>query len=229
VTRRRSRASRPCTGSYIRATRTASSKFIHLPGAPLAHEARPLYKTCPMSRWAGITGLVRELKRCEDAGHLTGALILAYVCIDTMAFLSLPEGESEQTRTDFIRWVDTYLKAHDDQPYQYRGIDVYAARCAVLHAFSSETERHRKDPTVRVFGYHSGGKHAVNPAKAPRVVMIGAKSFLNDVVLAVEAFLRDCEANDALRARVDARLDKVLQTFPITAPGSTAPADTGRT
>jgi len=51
---------------------------------------------------AGITSLVQELKRCDDAGHTTGALVLAYVCIDTMAFLSLPEGRSEQTRSDFI-------------------------------------------------------------------------------------------------------------------------------
>jgi hypothetical protein len=168
-----------------------------------------------MTAWAGITGLVRELKRCEEAGHLTGALVLAYVCIDTMAFLSLPVGRSEQTRSDFIAWVDAYLRAHADQPYQYRGIDVYAARCAVLHAFSSESERHAKDPNTRIFGYHSGGKHSVNPAKWPRIVMIGTQSFFNDIVLAVEAFLKDCEADADLRTRVAARVPKVLQLFPV--------------
>lgn len=163
--------------------------------------------------WAGITGLVKELKRCEAAGVTTAALVLAYVCIDTMAYLSLPLDKSEQTRHDFITWVDAYLKGHPDQPYQYRGIDVYAARCGVLHAFSSEAERHRKDPDVRVFGYHDGGKHMVDPAKAPRLVLIGTASFLNDVVQAVEAFLKACQEDAALRARVETRLPKVLQTF----------------
>ena len=106
--------------------------------------------------------------------------------------------------------MDTYLKAHDDQPYQYRGIDVYAARCAVLHAFSSEVERHRKDANARVFGYGNGGKHAFDATKDARFVLIGAKSFVNDVVLAVEEFLKVCETDGALRARVEARLDKVL-------------------
>lgn len=167
-----------------------------------------------MTSWAGITGLVSELKRCEDAGHLTSALVLAYVCIDSMAFLSLPEGKQEQTRKDFIRWVDTYLKGHPEQPYQYRGVDVYAARCAVLHAFSAEAALHAKDPDVRIFGYHNGGRHGISAAK-PHFVMIGTASFLNDVVLAVEAFLNDCDADVALRVRVEPRLDKVLQTFAI--------------
>ncbi len=87
------------------------------------------------SLWEAITGLVREVKQCEAAGFTMAALALAYVGIDTMAYLAMPDGKSEQTRQDFIAWVDTYLKAHADQPYQYRGLDVYAARCGVLHAF----------------------------------------------------------------------------------------------
>lgn len=167
--------------------------------------------------WAGITGLVEELKRCEAAGVTAAALVLAYVCIDTMAYLSLPPDKSKQTRLDFIAWVDAYLKGHPDQPYQYRGIDVYAARCAVLHAFSSEAERHRENPDVRVFGYHDGGQHRVDPAQASRLVLIGTASFLNDVVLAVERFLKACLEDAALRARVETRLPRVLQTFPIKA------------
>ena len=86
-----------------------------------------------------------------------------------------------------------------------------------LHAFSSEAERHRNDPHVRVFGYHNGGKHVVDPVKAPRLVLIGTASFLNDVVAAVDSFLKACEKDAALRARVETRLPKVLQTltFPV--------------
>jgi hypothetical protein len=167
------------------------------------------------SPWAGITGLVHELKQCEAAGHTAAALVLAYVCIDTMAYLALPPDKSEQTNKDFIAWVDTYLKAHADQPYQYRGVDVYAARCAVLHAFSSEAERHRKNTDVLLFGYHDGGQHSVDPEKGPHLVMIGTKSFLNDIVCAVEAFLTACQEDAALRGRVETRLRKILQTFPI--------------
>jgi len=165
--------------------------------------------------WAGITGLIKELKRCEAAGATMGALVLAYVCIDVMAYLAMSLDKSEQTKPDFIAWVDGYLKAHPDQPYQYRGIDVYAARCAVLHAFISEAALHRRDPAIRLFGYNDGGKHVFDPAKAPNLVLIGAVSFLNDVVIAVETFLKECQEDPALRVRAETRLPKVLQSFPI--------------
>jgi hypothetical protein len=164
---------------------------------------------------AAITGLVKQLKQCHDAGFTVAALALAYVCIDTMAYLAMPEGRSEQTRHDFIAWVDTYLKAHASQTYQYRGLDVYAARCAVLHAFSTEAELHRRDPAIRVFGYHNGGKHLVDPAKDPKLVLIGTPSLLNDIVTAIEDCLKACEEDATLRARVGARLPSLLQTFPI--------------
>src|SRR5262249_57578437 len=104
--------------------------------------------------WEGIGGRGRELKGCEAAGATAAAVVMAYVCIDAMAYLSMPADKSEQTRQDFIAWVDGYLKAHPDQPYQYQGLDVYAARCAVLHAFGSEAALHRSDPHIRLFRYH---------------------------------------------------------------------------
>ena len=170
-----------------------------------------------MGPWAGITGLVNELKRCEAAGATGAALVMAYVCIDAMAYLSMPADKSEQTRHDFIAWVDDYLRGHPDQPYQYRGLDVYAARCAVLHAFGSEAALHRGDPEIRLFGYHDGGRHMFNPAVAPNLVLIGTASLLNDVVDAVGAFLKVCQEDDALRTRVEVRLPKVLQFLPIKA------------
>ncbi len=141
---------------------------------------------------------------------------MSYVCIDTMAFLSLPVEKESQGRTDFISWVDTYLKGHETQPYQYRGLDVYGARCAVLHAFGAEADFHQKYPDAKKFGYHDGGKHAYDPNIDKKLVIIGTASFLNDVVRAVGAFMEECENNAALRQRVEARLPKVLANFPIT-------------
>ncbi len=131
-----------------------------------------------------------------------------------MAFLSLPVDREEQGKTDFIAWVDTYLKGHEDQAYQYQGLDLYGARCAMLHAFSSESNFHEKNETVKKFGYHDGGRHAYDPAIDDRLVVIGAASFLNDVTRAVCIFLESCKSDADLRTRVEKRLPKVLATFP---------------
>ena len=166
--------------------------------------------------WGCIVGLVQEIKKCEAAGSTTAAIAMAYICIDTMAFLALPAGQESQTKDDFIAWVDTYLKGLPEQPYQYRGLDVYGARCAFLHAFGAEVNFHQKNPDSKIFGYHNGGLHALNPQESERLVIIGTASFLNDVAIAVEAFLETCETNPELRVRVESRLPNVLATFPIT-------------
>ena len=61
-----------------------------------------------------------------------------------MCRLSLPENEVRQTKQHFKRWVDTYMKAHPDQPYQYNSDELYAARCAVLHNYGSQANLHEK-------------------------------------------------------------------------------------
>jgi hypothetical protein len=165
--------------------------------------------------WDAIKGLVDEIKTCEKAGAITSAVAMSFVCIDTMAYLSLPAGRETQGKADFIAWVDAYLKGHESQPYHYRGMDVYGARCAMLHAFGSESDFHEKYADAKKFGYHDGGKHAYDPAVNERLVIIGTAWFLNDVAHAISAFMEGCKADADLCSRVEGRLPKVLAMFPV--------------
>lgn len=139
---------------------------------------------------------------------------MAFICIDALANLSRPASKIKVTRSDFIGWVDRYLKAHPEQPYQYRGKDVYAARCALLHTYGSAADLHEEDPDIIMFGYHDGGKHQYDPSVERRLAIIGTKSFVNDVIHAVESFLKKCMEDVPLKQLVESRLEKVLQTMP---------------
>jgi len=70
---------------------------------------------------------------------------------DTLANLARPANKKKVTRSDFKEWVNAHLEGHPDQPYQYRGKDVYAARCALLHKYGSEAELHKEDPDTIMF------------------------------------------------------------------------------
>ena len=165
--------------------------------------------------WNAISELVNEIKLCEEARATTAAVTMAYICIDTMTILSLPPERNKQSPNDFIVWVNTYLKGHEEQPYQYRGIDVYGARCALLHTFGSEVDYHKKKSDAKKFGYHDGGMHIYNPAEDESLVIIGTASFLNDVVHSIEAFFKACKVDSNLRTCVEGRLPNVLATFPL--------------
>lgn len=164
--------------------------------------------------WQAIVGLVSELKRCDECDITTASVAMAYICIDALANLARPADKARVTRSDFKQWVDAHLQAHPNQPYQYRGKDVYAARCALLHKYGSEAELHEEDEDTIMFGYHDGGEHQYNPEVNKKLAIIGTKSFINDVVHAVESFLTSCKQDSGLRELVEERLPSVLQTMP---------------
>lgn len=166
------------------------------------------------ANWQALVHMIDEIKQCDANNITTASIAMSYVCIDALANLSRPAEKAKATRKDFIDWADTYLTAHPDQPYKYRGKDIYAARCALLHNFSAEAELHEDDPDTIKFSYHDGGKHYFDPKMDPRLVLIGAKSFTNDVVIAVGKFMDTCSANHDLKGLVESRLDKVFNKVP---------------
>ena len=163
---------------------------------------------------AGIMHLLNEIKRCQDADATVAATAMVYICIDTMAFLSMPTGQTSQTKRDFIAWVDTYLKADPLQSYQYRGVDVYAARCSLLHAFGAEADAHRRDPSIRQFGYADTGPHAYNAAVSQRLVIVSVARLIHDLSKGLETFISAVRTDLDLRARVGARLPALYNEFP---------------
>ena len=176
-----------------------------------------------LPNYGALSDFVREIKKCEAAGATMAAATLCYVCIDTLAYLSMSLDRNNTTKKDFIDWVNTYLKSHPDQPYKYRGIDVYAARCAVLHTWGAEAQIHRQDLSVVMFGYSDGGRHFHSPEVSKRLVIIGVPSFINDVVIGIEEFLAAAMDDEGLRARLDLRVNSVFAHFPF--PGGTSTLD----
>ena len=162
-------------------------------------------------KWQFIVDLISELKRCDEQDISTASIALAFICVDALANLAVPLGKQKVTRKDFKEWVDKYLEAHPDQPYQYRGKDVYAARCAFLHTYGAETALHEEDPDIIKFVYSNGGKHLYNQNVDPQLVIIGLKSFINDVIIGVDHFLEECQRDHALKQRVESRLNSVFQ------------------
>ncbi len=167
------------------------------------------------ANWQSLVHMVNEIKRCDTNNITTASIAMSYICIDALANLSRSVEKPKVTRQDFIDWVNIYLTAHPDQQYNYRGKDVYAARCALFHTFSAEAELHESDPDTIKFVYHDGGKHYFNLEVDPRLTLIGAKSFTNDVVIGVGKFMDACGADPVLMGLVESRLDKLFNKVPV--------------
>jgi hypothetical protein len=161
-----------------------------------------------------IVGLIKEIKMCQAHGLLSSAMAMSFVLIDTLSFLGMEVSKAKQGKSDFITWVDTYLKSNPNQPYQYNGKDLYGARCAMLHSYSSEADYHASNPDVKKYGYHDADMHFYDPHIDPLLVLISTTSFINDVVIAAGNFVKDCSTDQNLRSRVESRISGVLRNFP---------------
>lgn len=167
------------------------------------------------ANWQALVHMVDEIKRCDENNITTASIAMSYICIDALANLSRPVEKEKATRKDFIDWANNYLTSHPDQPYKYRGKDIYAARCALLHTFSAEAKLHEDDSDTIKFAYHDGGIHYFDPEVDPQLVLIGAKSFTNDVVIGIGKFMDACGAEPHLMGLVTSRLDKVFNKVPV--------------
>jgi hypothetical protein len=99
-----------------------------------------------------------SIKFTLDNGHIMASLILTYSSIDCMASLIMPEDQKKVKGDDFRGWIDKYMEADQDQSYQYKGIDLWGARCGLVHRYSARSDISERGD-CKIFQYHNGGPH----------------------------------------------------------------------
>ncbi len=93
-----------------------------------------------------VSDLLNAVDLCFDKGLILPGLTLLYTAIDAMAWLSKPK-ENDPVGESFQEWVKVYLlasyKGEVGTPDQL-ALDLYGARCAILHAQTAESDLSKK-------------------------------------------------------------------------------------
>jgi len=156
--------------------------------------------------------LVDQLKTVLASGAALGPIIMAFVFIDAMARAGLPSNRNKVEGADFIGWVDKYMRTSDPCEYQYVGVDVYNARCAMLHTL---TPQMHKDG--RIFMYHDGVPHRYRPDLHANVVVISVPLFIDDLWTAVARFIADARSGSSWEL-VASRFNEMFAIVPYSGP-----------
>jgi hypothetical protein len=98
-----------------------------------------------------VYALLNAIDRCSDVKHPLPALVLIYSGVDVLA--SLERIPPEGTRASFTRWTDKHLLSSGK--LTCTSLELYAARCGVLHSFSADSDLYR-DGKVRRLMYAWG-------------------------------------------------------------------------
>jgi len=162
--------------------------------------------------------ICNDIKKARDDGIVAGAIILTLSAIDAMAYLSMPLKQKEVHRKDYIDWVEKYLKTDSNQQYQYRGVDLYGARCGIVHRYSFSS-RLSESGQCRIFVYSNGSEHIYKPNSNKEMVIISIRRFTNDFFNAVKNFIKDIRSNENLRLRADSRINYLFMVGKISKNG----------
>jgi len=90
--------------------------------------------------------LLSAIEDCLEKRRLLPCLTLLYSGIDVVA--SLERRSDEGTKAAFVRWVTEFLLK--SYPLSCTALELYAARCGVVHAFSPESDLSQRGVTRRL-------------------------------------------------------------------------------
>jgi hypothetical protein len=156
--------------------------------------------------------LKRGINVCLESQCYGCAVILIYSGIDAMAGLSISATQSKATRDDFAKWCDRYILFPGS--VQLAGIELYSARCAVLHTYGVESDLTR-DGKCRCIGYMDVSVPEIRQHSSVQdLVLISITAFAKAFFEGINRFLVDLFADPARSAIAESRLQKLLTAFP---------------
>ncbi len=139
-------------------------------------------------------------------------LMLLYAGIDILAWADRPEAQANVQREDFVRWTETYLLP--GSPFSCRGIDLYSARCGLLHSYSSGSALTGQGAACEVF--YAWGKQrpehlqALAPMYGGRYVTVHVDDLLAAFRRALERFISSLQSDESHARLVYSRVAKWL-------------------
>ena len=159
----------------------------------------------------GIKQSIRVLleNRCFGA-----AVILIYSGIDTMAYLDMPASQEDVTRTDFVRWAERYIRFPCTE--QLTGLDLYGARCGMLHSYSVASNLSRQGK-CRQIAYMDKSVPEVrsNPAVATDLVLVSVPGLAQAFFDGIDAFLIELFSDTKKAPIAEERFQKLVHHLPI--------------
>jgi hypothetical protein len=158
-------------------------------------------------------GIKAGIRVTLEGNCLGSAVILILSGIDAMAYLEMPAGQDDVTRSDFVRWAERYIKFPCKD--QLTGLDLYGARCAMLHNYGTASDLSRKEKCRQV-GYMDKSVPAVryNPKVSRDVVLVSVPALAEAFFSGLDKFLVDLFRDMKKASVAEQRLKNLVQAIP---------------
>jgi len=144
---------------------------------------------------------------------MVSAVTLCYATIDALSALSRPEHQRGTNRTIFIDWINSYLLPAPG--LDCAAIDLYGARCGVLHTYRPESALSAAGDARPIFYQWRDGPPAAHQRDLPaNAVVVDVESLLQAIRTAVAKFKAAERADRQLSARIAHHMGDLLCYVP---------------
>jgi hypothetical protein len=146
-------------------------------------------------------------------------MVLMYSAIDSMGLLITEPTANRATQESFKNWTQRYLI--EKQSFDFRAEDFWAARCGVLHTFTTESD-YSKGGKVKEIQYYSGDpysmmsklfKETTQILNAGKHVPVHIETLLNAFLDGIKEFKTDLYTKCQENERYVDRLNKIFQNY----------------
>jgi hypothetical protein len=140
-------------------------------------------------------------------------VVLILSGIDTMAYLNMPETQQDVQKKDFVDWSERYIKFPCNE--QLTGLDLYGARCGMLHTYSVHSRLSRRGKCRQiVYADKSIPEVIYRPAKLKDVVGVSIEGLAKAFFEGIDKFMIEL-FSDKLKAKIaEERFKKIVHTLP---------------
>lgn len=145
--------------------------------------------------------------------HCYGSAVkLIFSGMDTMAYLDMPGGQQDVEKKDFISWVERYIKFPCKD--QLTGLDLYGARCAMLHTYGARSKLSREGKCRMVCYMDKSIPEIRSKPGIDDLVMVSISALADAFFKGINEFLVDLFANKDKAAIAEIRLKELMQEYP---------------
>ncbi len=169
-------------------------------------------------------GICADIQFVLKHGRNRAALVLIYSGIDAIASLEKPKAPGK-VQEHFVDWVETYMEFKNGR---VTGVELFAARCGMLHAYSPISDLSKKGK-ARLIGYTvDGGPDVLESPGVKDLVLLSVEglafAFFRGIVNYLEILKTDTEKRSAIAPRLLLMFQELdLNTELITAPNLEQP------
>lgn len=144
----------------------------------------------------------------RDKGFTQAALMLVYATIDQLAWLSVPDDESNGKQ--FKEWVRRYLlvDASSCIPDDVTPEDIWGARCGLLHTGTAESREFNQLRARHKLYYTFGGQEAIS--HEPDEIFVSLEGLMFATLKASLSFKEELENDQAQKAITYQKMNKLF-------------------